>query len=43
MNGVQATHSAENPAWVESTDPEFAQKIADYYGCPVGRPDNWEQ
>lgn len=43
MDGVFATHSASAaPAWVESNSNEFALLIASHYGCPVGRPDNWE-
>lgn len=40
--GIWVMHStAPAPAWVESSDPEFAQRIATHYGCPVGRPSDW--
>lgn len=42
-NGAWEHHSADPPAWVECDDrPTLAALIADHYGCPVGRPDDWD-
>lgn len=42
-DGVWAQHStAPGPAWVESDDPALAEALAAIYGCPVGRPEDWE-
>jgi len=30
------------PVWVEGNDPTFVALLAQQYGCPVGRPDDWE-
>jgi hypothetical protein len=35
------SYNAE-PDWVESDDPELAAALGLIYGCPVGRPDEWE-
>ena len=36
-------HSVEGvPAWVESTDPDFAQAVAEEFDVEVGRPDDWD-
>jgi hypothetical protein len=41
--GLWRVHStAAAPAWVESDSPELARALADHYGCPIGRPDDWE-
>jgi len=41
--GVWAHHKehsgSSRPAWIESSDPEFAEKLARHFDCPVGRPD----
>lgn len=43
MDGVWRSHSrAAAPAWVESDSPDLAQALASHYGCPIGRPDDWE-
>jgi hypothetical protein len=34
-------HSAGMPEWVESDDPEFADALAGWFGCDVGRPEDW--
>jgi hypothetical protein len=39
-DGMWRKHSAEPPMWVESDDDDLAEKIAEHFGCPVGRPDN---
>lgn len=42
-DGVWAHHSsAPAPNWVESDDPELATVLGMIYGCPVGRPAEWE-
>lgn len=42
-DGVWANHShADAPAWVESDDADFADRLAAHYGISVGRPDEWE-
>lgn len=41
-DGVWRSHSAAPvPAWVETTDATLTAAIAEHYGCPVGRPDDW--
>ena len=35
-------HSPVPPAWVWSNDADFAQMLAEAYGCPVGIPDDIE-
>lgn len=36
-------HSVEGvPAWVEAHDQDFAQTVADEFGCDVGRPEDWD-
>jgi hypothetical protein len=42
--GVWAHHSqVATPDWVEADDPDFAARLADYYGVVVGRPADWEE
>lgn len=41
-DGVWRSHSANPaPAWIEATDRALAQALADHYGCPIGRPEDW--
>jgi hypothetical protein len=35
-------HSDEKPAWVESDDEVVAQALSREFGCPVGRPNDWD-
>jgi hypothetical protein len=43
MDGAWRSNSrAPAPAWVESDSPDLAQALASHYGCPIGRPDDWE-
>lgn len=35
-------HSADSPTWVWSDDEAMAELLANFYGCPVGRPDDVE-
>ncbi len=43
QDGVWAAHSeAPGPSWVESDDDELAAALAVHYGCPIGRPEDWE-
>jgi hypothetical protein len=37
-DGLWRVHSAGQPSWVESNDPDLAEAIAQHYGCPIGRP-----
>lgn len=43
-DGLWVQHStAAGPAWVEcDDDPELASALGIIYGCPVGRPEDWE-
>lgn len=29
-------------AWVECDDPKLEKALAEHFGCPIGRPDDWE-
>lgn len=41
--GIWATHSTDpRPAWIEADNAEFAQRLAEHYGSPIGRPDDWK-
>lgn len=35
-------HSPQPPAWVASDNDDLAQMLAEFYGCPVGIPDDVE-
>jgi hypothetical protein len=42
-DGAWARHSTGKPTWVYSgTHPELAEFLGEFFGCPVGRPDNVE-
>lgn len=44
-DGVWNSHSlpdAPAPKWVESDDPELAQRLGTHFGCPVARPKSWK-
>lgn len=45
--GVWVEHKrfsgTSKPAWIESDDASLAQRIANHYGCPAGRPMNEEE
>lgn len=34
-------HSDDHPAWVESDDDVLAQALSRDFGCPIGRPADW--
>lgn len=34
-------HGGDGPDWIESDDASLAELLADFYGCPVGRPEGW--
>lgn len=42
--GTWVNHAVagSKPSWVWSDNDEFAQMLAEHYGCPVGRPDDVE-
>lgn len=40
--GVWRTHGADRPTWVWSDHDELQRFLADYWGVPVGRPDDIE-
>lgn len=40
--GLWPACSPEPPSWVESDSQGLALVLAEYYNCPVGRPDDWE-
>lgn len=40
-DGIWPHHSFEPAAWVESNDDELASALAEHFGCPIGRPDDW--
>lgn len=43
-DGLWKRHSSDPaPAWVETDDPDLAQFLSTFLGCPVGRPDSSEQ
>jgi hypothetical protein len=38
--GIWANQSHDpRPAWIEADNDEFAQRLADHYGSPIGRSD----
>jgi hypothetical protein len=41
--GIWDNHAAKGSkaVWVESDDPALAKMLADYFGCPIGRPADW--
>lgn len=42
--GIWVAHEGgPGPTWVESTDPDLAHAVAQFYGCPVGRPVSSEE
>lgn len=41
-DGSWDAHSSTSPAWVESNDADLAQSLGYFYGCPVGRPADWD-
>ena len=42
-DGVWAAHSeAPGPMWVESDDADLLGALSEFYGCPIGRPDEEE-
>jgi hypothetical protein len=40
-DGVWVRHSSKPPAWVVADNKLFAEVLAEHYGCPVGRPEDW--
>lgn len=48
QDGVWNNHSQGNnvddytPDWVASDNEALASLLASHFGCPVGRPDDWE-
>jgi hypothetical protein len=36
-------HSDAPPAWVESDDKVVAEALSRQFGCPVGRPNDWDE
>lgn len=38
-----ANDSEEAPAWVECSDPELEVSLSKEFGCPVGRPEDWQE
>lgn len=40
---IWSFHSDEDPAWVDGDDELLVELIADHYGCPIGRPDDWTE
>lgn len=43
QEGFWPAHSdASGPSWVETDDEDLAGALSQHYGCPVGRPDDWE-
>jgi hypothetical protein len=41
--GIWANQSHDpRPAWIEADNAEFAQRLAEHYGSPIGRPDDWK-
>lgn len=37
-----ALHAASPAAWVEGHDDFFNQAVSQVFGCPVGRPADWD-
>lgn len=35
-------HSPNPPAWVWASDPDLARMLSEFYGCPVGVPEDLE-
>lgn len=35
-------HSTDDPTWVRCDHPALEQMLSDYYGCPIGAPENLE-
>lgn len=42
VDNVWRLHSTEPPAWVEGVDEVFVGALAQNFGCPVGKPADWE-
>lgn len=42
QGGMWAAHGDAIPSWVWSDNPEFARQLSDWFGCPIGRPDDIE-
>lgn len=41
--GAWRAHStAPRPDWVESDSPELAAALSAHFGCPIGRPADWD-
>jgi hypothetical protein len=41
--GIWANQSRDpRPAWIEADNAEFVQRLAEHYGSPIGRPDDWK-
>lgn len=40
--GLWTRHSASKPSWVWSDNEDMSALLSEYYGCPVGRPDDLE-
>lgn len=42
VDGIWPQHSPEPAAWVECPeDEELQATLAEHFGCPIGRPDDW--
>lgn len=41
IEGTWSLHSDKKPLWVESNNKALAGLLAEAFGCPIGRPDNW--
>lgn len=43
VSSIFASHHSDNkPSWVESDDEVVAQVLSREFGCPVGRPNDWD-
>jgi hypothetical protein len=40
-DGIWPQHSRQPAVWVESNDEGLEAALAEHFGCPIGRPDNW--
>lgn len=36
-------HSDADPAWVDGDDELVVQALAKQFGCPIGRPEGWDE
>ena len=41
QDGLWPRMSPVPAAWVEATDPELEEALAEFFNCPIGEPEGW--